>query len=59
MYSATALWWRALRRVDRRAAITREAIRTHPEVSPFIHLTREGELLREACRLANRLDPQR
>lgn len=45
------IWQRALRRVDRRAAIYREALAAgHPE-----GIARALELLTEACRLANRL----
>lgn len=46
MSSATAIYWRALRRVERRA-----------ENYLFAPTARNRELLRQACRLANEVAP--
>jgi hypothetical protein len=55
MTSSTALYYRAMRRVDRRANPLRAALRG--ELGALIALSREYELLRQAVRLANRLAP--
>ncbi len=53
MLSSTALYWRAMRRVERRAA----AYRTGHAGRSGSCTCRDYVLLREACRLASELAP--
>lgn len=52
MSTSTALWRRALRRVERRATVIRAA---RPLLGEAVTLTHEYALLRQAVRTANRL----
>lgn len=56
MYSATALYWRAYRRLERRLVPVRAAYRAGLTVNQ-VNLTREHQLVLEAVRLVNRLAP--
>lgn len=50
------LYWRAMRRMDRRHAVLRAAIRAHPELDGELEtLTHEWMLFCEAVALVNRM----
>lgn len=50
------LYWRAIRRMDRRHAAIRAAVRAHPELAPDLFTaTHEYQLFCEAVRLVNRM----
>lgn len=49
------LYWRAVRRMDRRHAAIRAAVRAHPELRDAFTLTAEYALFVEAVRLVNRM----
>lgn len=50
-----ALYWRAMRRMDRRHAVLRDAVARHPELRDAMTLSAEWTLFCEAVRLVNRM----
>ena len=49
------LYWRALRRMQRRNAAIRARVAANPELKPYITLTHEWALFCEAVALVNRM----